>query len=87
MSDLISRKALVKDIRKHVSGTPLQEMFETIVDSQPTAYDVDKVVERLECEKGNESDYINQDDKRLVRHWNLCIDNCRQIVKGGGKDE
>ncbi len=87
MSDLISRKALVHGLMENYEQCMTFDGLLKYIHAQATAFDVDKVVERLECEKGNESDYINQDDKRLVRHWNLCIDNCRQIVKGGGKDE
>lgn len=44
MSDLISRKALIADCKKYVKGTPLQEMFETIIDNQPTVCDMDGII-------------------------------------------
>jgi chromosome segregation ATPase len=58
-----------------------------ILKAYPTAYDVDKVVDRLEKEKGEEADYMNPTGKMLVRHWNTCVDNCKEIMKGAVKDE
>ena len=47
--DLISRKALLENLRsRKYIDMPLREGFESIVDWQPTAYDVDKVIEKLE---------------------------------------
>lgn len=52
--DLISRSALIKDADKHF-GHPnafySNESFKELIGNQPTAYDVDKVVEQLEDEK------------------------------------
>lgn len=79
MNDLISRKALLKDIKKYVAGTPLQEMFETIIDNQPTAYDVNKVVEQLENACCTDIDG--------VEFPIIDADTAIEIVKGGGKDE
>lgn len=48
MSDLISRQALIEDIRKRsYINKALCEIFETIIDEQPPAYDVEKIVEEL----------------------------------------
>lgn len=77
MSDLISRKALIADVKKYVSGTPLQEMFETIIDKQPIAYDVDKVVEKLES--------IRKDEN--IRFADQVVSRAINIVKGGLEDE
>lgn len=53
------------------------------VDEIPTAYDVDKVVEKLEIEKDNPqgsstSETIN------ARMWNKAMQRAIEIVKGGG---
>lgn len=47
-NDLISRSALIADMRsrKYIDKA-LCEIFETVVDEAPTAYDVDKVAERI----------------------------------------
>ena len=84
MNDLISRQALMDDIKRYVAGTPLQEMFETIVDKQPTAYDVDKVVDRLEKLKSIRSmkDYTSTG----IIHDYVDIKEVIEIVKGGGVD-
>lgn len=41
---------------------------------------VEKLKKRLEEQKGNEEAYYMQEDKRLVRHWNNCIDNTIEII-------
>jgi hypothetical protein len=46
---LIDANKLIEDIRKrNYISKALSEIFETIIDEQPTAYDVDKVIEQLE---------------------------------------
>jgi len=85
MNDLISRKALLKDIKKFVKGTPLQEMFETIVDKQPTAYDVDKVVEKLEGLKHPYKTFsVGYGDLNAFDYY---IEKAKEIMKGAVKDE
>jgi hypothetical protein len=41
---------------------------------------VEKLIGRLEEEKGNVSDYSSYEGKKLVRHWNNCVDVCKEIV-------
>lgn len=51
--DLISRSALLKEINgdgNKRADTLMREWYADMVRRQPTAYDVDKVVERLEAE-------------------------------------
>lgn len=81
MSDLISRKALLEDIKKYVSGTPLQEMFETIVDNQPTAYNVDGIVKELEEAKETHEDECGFDEFDYVDY-----ETAISIVKGAVKE-
>lgn len=53
----------------------------SVIDVQPTAYDVDKVVEQLE-------DYSNVNEaERLGTIPVIELDDAIQIVKGGGVDE
>ena len=46
---LIDEDVLIKDISKRpYIDNGLREIFETIIDEQPTAFDTEKVVEQLE---------------------------------------
>ena len=85
MNDLISRKALIEDIKKYVSGTPLQEMFETIIDNQPTAYDVDKVVEWLEDDRQQALSMADKSEYFLGQA--TLLSRVIPLVKGAVKDE
>ena len=53
--------------------------FQIVVDKQPTAFDVEKVVEQLE----KESYYIDIETDREVVNLNEAI----EIIKAGGIDE
>ena len=91
MSDLISREALLRKLcewsnKLHPSNSKqftLSE-FEWLVNNQPTAYDVDKVVSKIEimCSEYNES---------ICDTYNSCepcvIGKAIEIVKGGGINE
>lgn len=54
------------------------------IENQPTAYDVDKVIELMESLKANNEDAGREIDK-FIR--NQHIDICISIVKGAVKDE
>ena len=78
MGRLIDADALIENIRKrHYIDKALSEIFETIIDEQPTAYDIEKVVAELE---------------RVEEHClNMCdwqgqsaIADAIEIVKKGG---
>lgn len=83
--DLISRSAVIDVIKRHECNTI--RIMEGVMEL-PTAYDVDKVVERLEeyahsniCESHNGCPYICNED--------MNCDNCGamgalEIVKSGG---
>lgn len=73
---LIDANKLIEDIRKrNYISKALSEIFETIIDEQPTAYDVDKVVEQL----GERS--------MLSRHIGMVpLKEAIEIVKRGGKE-
>lgn len=87
-NDLISRSALLEEINNfsmRITGSANAEaitiMEETkksiakMVDEQPTAYDVDKVVERLEVN----SMYADEEVGAVV-----MLDNAVEIVRSGG---
>ena len=75
---LIDTDKLKKDILlQNILGEPIQKIIDRyihIVDEQPTAFDVDKVVEQLE-------NYLFE---KYCIEGDTTID---EIVKGGGVDE
>ena len=85
-SDLISRSAFIQYINANVMGgsdwaKELRQDFIDMVNSQPTAYDTDKVVEQL-----GERAYITQNN---ASHFKTVVDlkQVEGIVKAGGKGE
>lgn len=82
-SDLISRQALIRSIAKQYDiqfgRYSLVEMIDE-VQKEPTAYDVDKVIEQLQTAKTRMSCYrLNNiaDDR-------ISIDEAIEIVRNGG---
>ncbi len=88
MSDLISRKAVLKLIEDIKVDKDIPKNYGTLLDimsvirNMPTAYDVDKVTEQLkECERyvydavSDEDNYVIDTEKAI------------EIVKGVVKDE
>ena len=55
-----------------------------IIEDMPTAYDVEKVVERMEQAKYSEDDATS--DNELL-NFNYGVDECIGILKAGGADE
>ena len=79
---LIDADKLIEDIHKrNYINKALSEIFETIIDEQPTAYDVDKVVERLEKEKNPN---YREDGSLMGERAAIEIDKAIEIVKAGG---
>lgn len=81
MERLIDAEALKKDIlSQSILGETMGKVLDRyihVVDSQPTVFDVDKVVDQL------------SDKFRVVRtdedlEWNRAMDEAITIVKGGG---
>lgn len=89
--DLISRSELIKEMRKlhpnwhletmgHLVKAGIEECVE-IAKSQPTAYNVDKVVEKLdEYQRAFPTD--SKDD--YFRGVGVGAKSCIEIVKAGG---
>ena len=90
MSDLISRSQLLKEIEKYKFGAISNDaereyIKKTILDfiiCQPTAYDVDKVVEELEKESFTTTDTVCGGIFKAIR-----LSSAIEIVKAGGKNE
>lgn len=65
-----------------------------VIDEQPTAFDVDKVVERIESIKENEQGACTDEQCGYCNYFNDCwdgemcdklaLDKAIEIVKGGG---
>ena len=91
MSDLISRSELLKEIEKYKFGAISNDaereyIKKTILDfiiCQPTAYDFDKVVEKLKRIRVKETCNKEKcDTKEICR---ICVvDDAIEIVKHGG---
>lgn len=98
MSDLISRKALIEEMteeyKKHYAGTGKSEEFTiamNIVNEQPVAYDIDKVVKRLENQREGyrirEIEMLRKGyeyDSKLYHLNQLCFEKAIDIVRKGG---
>ena len=94
MSDLISRSELIEEIKslsiilngKQIFSDDAKDTVLRIIKEQPTAYDIDKVVEEL-YEKRTEILLSNDYECEII---NYCLDNfdkAIEIVKEGGKNE
>ena len=42
---------------------------------------INRMLERLEAERCDLTDYKSSEDRILVRHWNNCVDVCKEIVQ------
>ena len=84
---LIDTDKLKKDILlQNILGEPIQKIIDRyipIVDEQPTAFDVDKVVGELKRDKFIESECILSD---VHQGYNAGLSRALEIVKGGGVD-
>lgn len=85
MGRLIDAEALKNDIlSQSILGETMGKVLDRyihVVDSQPTVFDVDKVVEQLETEGSKiEIQYENNYEKGLLDGIGKAI----EIVKGGG---
>ena len=74
-NDLISRSALMQSLRGNVLVDVTSNLEQAIAE-QPTAYDVDKVVEQIE-EYVKESSNVD---------YNMAMIEAIEIVKSGGID-
>ena len=104
MSDLIRREDVIKLVNQFVFGVRKEQIYESkkafikYIEKIPTAYDIDKVVEKLEeradflkdCTK-----YGNKNAKQQAESYNTMmmyevadlVDDLIQIVKQGSVDD
>lgn len=80
--DLISRKALIADMRgrKYIDKA-LCEIFETIVDESPAAFDKEKVIEELQRHSHN---YYPSIDYYCLSRKAVDLKDAIEIVEKGG---
>lgn len=83
-ADAFKRQVVAAALTGNLSVEKGNAMCE-LIDKQPTAYDVDKVLERMEMESQN-IELIYQTDQGLDYEDAIGIDiiNAKQIVKSGG---
>lgn len=93
-NDLISRSAVIERIKRH--SYPVSQRDNSIengmtltgiqqcIDEEPTAYDVDNVVEQLEKERNIQ---YRKNGSKLTDRSNISIDKTIKIVKAGGVNE
>ena len=74
------------DVFKEIVGTEtkLRRMVCDLIDSQPTAYDVDKVLEQLEENKDEAKFMWDEDDFYKGQAW--AYQDAIDIVRNGGKE-
>lgn len=85
--DLISRKALIADMksRKYIDKA-LCEIFETVVDEAPTAFDKEKVMNEIKEYKEDAEKWANKSIEN-ADEFSTYVDaykNCLDIVEKGG---
>ena len=81
-NDLISKKAIIDEISyKFGLGDSVISNAIRIIEKHPTAYNVDKVVERLEKERNL---MYREDGSLMSSRTNVRIDDAIEIVKSGG---
>ena len=94
---LIDADALIKNLsylytKNHIPIDMKSKEILTTIMEQPTAYDVDKVVEELKKHKDT-TDLTTVDEEMVVGFtiyqgaFNDAIDKAIEIVKAGGKNE
>lgn len=108
MNDLISRSQLLNDIATYLFSDKcnldrLGRDLREIIDNQPTAYDIDKVVEELKAIKEDalaeynmgEYNHDNNIGNSIAENYRkdmnegrcFAYDDAIEIVKVGGKNE
>lgn len=93
---LIDEKTLKKSIEKWLNPDQIADRMVDIeditvsvmmeIEEQPTAYDVDKVVEQLEDRKSLMLETFKISESDIDRGRIYGIDKAIEIVKGGGVD-
>ena len=89
--DLISKSRLMEDIRNTITENSSTLDWLNLISRQPTAYDVDKVVERLEEEVKYQNEKAEEEPlfceltfEEARRKMAECYEHAIEIVKAGG---
>ena len=88
--DLISRSALMADIRNTITENSSTLDWLNLISRQPTAYNVDKVIEQIDSISAERADYsesveCNISERGCIPSCYECIKNhVEMIVKAGG---
>lgn len=80
---LIDADVLMTDVRNTITEQASAFDWINLINRQPTAYDVDKVIERLEKEK---NPIYREDGSLMVERAAIRVDKAIEMVKGGGVD-
>lgn len=78
------KQSVTNELLKAELNSPVYYTLECVIadiDNQPTAYDVDKVVERLEEERNQ---MYRADGSLMGARTNISIDKAIEIIKSGG---
>lgn len=78
---LIDADVLMTDVRNTITEKSRAFDWINLINRQPTAYDVDKVVEQLKRDKFIESETTLSD---VHQGYNAGLSRAIEIVKGGG---
>ena len=78
---LIDADVLVKDLLEQIPLAENVPIFKDIIESQPTAYDTDKVLEQMEDATTIGADCVGNAFECIPKYMAI------EIVKAGGKDE
>lgn len=85
---LIDEEKLMEDMQKTITEQSSTIDWMNLIYRQPTAYDVDKVVEQLEEVKNKDTEIaLDEAQKERCFWYAQGMNRAIEIVKGGGVDE
>ena len=82
MSRLIDADKLIEDVLNNMPTGSARGVFRAFIDEQPTAYDIDKVIEKLE-----EKSITFETDFTVNEHRWILTNDAIEIVKAGRLDD
>ena len=88
MSRLIDAGLLLDHLSGRLESMKDYDAIKDVVNTMPTAYDVDKVVEKLEEVKNKDTEIaLDEAQKERCLWYAQGMNRAIEIVKGGGVDE
>lgn len=81
--DLINRKALLDRLRGNVLVDVTEEL-EKVIEDQPTAFDKEKVIEKLKRLEKDTFDYYNHYNDEMAFGESAAFRSAIEIVEKGG---